>query len=89
MARGERWYQAHRSHAYQRLVQSGSTHGEVSGGVVLLNLGLGSLAWLAQSGRLSIAAAVLAGIVVLTVLYLAIERRRPMYPDTPVRPTLP
>jgi Fuc2NAc and GlcNAc transferase len=80
-ARGERWHQAHRSHAYQRLVQAGSTHAEVTGGVLLVNLGLGVLAWLAQSGRLSVAAAVLAGIVVLTVLYLAIERRRPMFSD--------
>ena len=53
MARGERWYQAHRSHAYQRLVQAGRTHAEVTGGVLLVNLGLGALAWLAQSGRLS------------------------------------
>jgi Fuc2NAc and GlcNAc transferase len=81
VARGERWHQAHRSHAYQRLVQAGSTHAEVSGGVLLVNLGLGTLAWLAQSGRLSVAAAVLAGIVVLTVLYLALERRRPMFSD--------
>jgi Fuc2NAc and GlcNAc transferase len=80
-ARGERWYQAHRSHAYQRLVQAGSTHAAVSGGVVLVNLALGALAWLAQSGRISVAVAVLAGIVVLTVLYLAIERRRPMFSD--------
>ena len=80
-ARGEPWHQAHRSHAYQRLVQAGSTHAEVTGGVLLVNLGLGVLAWLAQSGRLSVAAAVLAGIVVLTVLYLAIERRRPMFSD--------
>lgn len=81
MARGERWLQPHRSHAYQRLVQSGRTHAQVTGGALLVNLVLGLLAWLAQSGRLSVAAAVLAGIVVLTVLYLAIERRRPMFPD--------
>jgi Fuc2NAc and GlcNAc transferase len=87
-ARGERWYQPHRSHAYQRLVQAGSTHGEVSSGVLLVNLVLGALAWLAQSGRLSVAAAVLAGIVVLTVLYLAIERRRPMFSDA-AGPALP
>jgi Fuc2NAc and GlcNAc transferase len=81
MARGEHWYKAHRSHAYQRVVQAGSTHAQVTAGVVLVNLGLGVLARLAQSGRLSIAAAVLTGILVLTVLYLAIERRRPMFSD--------
>jgi hypothetical protein len=56
--------------------------------VLLLNLVLGALAWLAQTGRLSVAAAVLAGIVVLTVLYLVIERRRPMFTDG-ADPTLP
>ena len=79
MARGERWYQAHRSHAYQRLVQAGMTHGRVTALALLVNLGLGLLAWLAQSGRLSTPVATLAGIVALTVVYLAIERIRPMY----------
>jgi Fuc2NAc and GlcNAc transferase len=83
IVRGERWYQAHRSHAYQRLVQAGSSHGRVTALVLLVNLGLGLLAWLGQSGRLSNPAAALAGILVLTVLYLAIERRRPMYAAAP------
>ena len=79
MLRGERWYQAHRSHAYQRLVESGWSHAAVTTTVLLINLGLGALAWLAQSGRISVAAAVVAGTVVLTVLYLAVERRRSMF----------
>lgn len=83
MARGERWYQAHRSHAYQRLVQAGSTHAHVTALVLVVNLGLALLAWLAQSGRLTIAGAALAGTIALTVLYFAIERRRPMYAVTP------
>jgi Fuc2NAc and GlcNAc transferase len=86
MARGERWYQAHRSHAYQRLVQAGSSHAEVTVGVVLVNLALGTICWMALSGRVGVTAAVLAGIIVLTVLYLAIERRRPMFPDQEVEP---
>ncbi len=83
MARGERWYQAHRSHAYQRLVQAGRSHARVTTLAVSVNLGLGALAWLAQQGRLSMSAAALAGTVALTVLYLAIERRRPMYTAAP------
>jgi UDP-N-acetylmuramyl pentapeptide phosphotransferase/UDP-N-acetylglucosamine-1-phosphate transferase len=31
MLRGERWYAAHRSHYYQRLVQRGMSHGQVTG----------------------------------------------------------
>jgi Fuc2NAc and GlcNAc transferase len=88
MARGEHWYRPHRSHAYQRLVQTGRSHAAVTTGVILVNLGLGALAWLARSGRISVVAAVLAGILVLTVLYLAIERRRPMFPRAPAS-TLP
>jgi Fuc2NAc and GlcNAc transferase len=88
MARGERWYEAHRSHAYQRMVQAGSSHARVTRLAMLVTLGLGALAWLAQAGRLSAATAALAGTVVLTVLYLAIERRRPMFAAAP-DPTLP
>ena len=36
--RGERWYTAHRSHAYQRLVQLGYSHRRVSLGVAGLNV---------------------------------------------------
>jgi hypothetical protein len=48
----------------------------------VVNLGLGGLAWLAQSGRISVTVAVVAGTVVLAVLYLAIERRQAMFPGT-------
>ena len=87
MLRGERWYEAHRSHAYQRLVRAGSSHAAVTRLAMLVTLGLGALAWLAQARRLSAATAALAGTVVLTILYLAIERRRPMY--AAADPTLP
>jgi Fuc2NAc and GlcNAc transferase len=87
MAHGERWYQAHRSHAYQRLVQAGLSHAWVTKLVLLVNLALGALAWLAQTRRLSAGAAVLAGTVMLAILYLAIERRRPMHGTAD--PTLP
>lgn len=40
VARGERWYAAHRSHYYQRLVSRGLTHGQVTG----LYAGLGVIA---------------------------------------------
>lgn len=37
--RGERWYNAHCEHAYQRLVQGGFRHRQVTLGIVLINLG--------------------------------------------------
>lgn len=49
MLRGERWYAAHRSHAYQRLVQAGRSHAWVARALALLvlgcNLPLAMTAW--------------------------------------------
>jgi Fuc2NAc and GlcNAc transferase len=39
--RGERWYEAHRTHAYQYAVQAGYNHKQVALAVLGLNLGLG------------------------------------------------
>lgn len=36
--RGERWYTAHRQHAYQRLLDLGFSHGRVLGGYMLVNV---------------------------------------------------
>lgn len=38
VARGERWYTAHRQHAYQRLLSLGWTHGQVLGLYMLINV---------------------------------------------------
>ncbi len=44
--RGERWYSAHRNHAYQRLVQMGMSHGELALSVLFINMVLlWPLAW--------------------------------------------
>jgi len=45
---GERWYNAHRSHAYQRATQAGWSHRAVTTAVVFINVGLGLLAWVGQ-----------------------------------------
>lgn len=45
--RGEKWYNAHRTHAYQRLIQLGFSHARVTSGVLLVNLVLlAPIAWL-------------------------------------------
>ena len=47
MARGERFWQAHREHAYQRLILRGCSHQQVALGCLLLNLMVWPIAWLA------------------------------------------
>jgi Fuc2NAc and GlcNAc transferase len=42
--REERWYEAHRTHAYQYAVQAGFSHKQVTVAVLVLNLGLGIIA---------------------------------------------
>lgn len=44
VAHGERWYDPHRRHAYQRLVQAGWSHAKVTTVVLLLNVVLAALA---------------------------------------------
>ncbi|HEV2146723.1 MAG TPA: glycosyltransferase family 4 protein [Longimicrobiaceae bacterium] len=77
---GERWYDAHRSHAYQRAVQHGWGAAAVTCGVIALNIVLGALAWLAVVEPGWLPPALLAGVVVLGAAYLLVERARPMYP---------
>ncbi|HEU0298440.1 MAG TPA: glycosyltransferase family 4 protein [Longimicrobium sp.] len=75
---GERWHQAHRSHAYQRAVQAGLPHARVSGAVIAINLVLGALAAAAWRRPEWLAPAFAAGVVLLAALYLRVERLNPM-----------
>jgi Fuc2NAc and GlcNAc transferase len=69
MIQGEKWYSAHRSHAYQRLVQRGYTHRKVSVGILLFNLCvLLPLAYLALWNPLL--APALVGITLIICAYL-------------------
>lgn len=42
---GKKWYQAHRSHAYQLAVIRGYTHKQVTLSIILINAALGCLGW--------------------------------------------
>ena len=78
VARGERWYEAHHSHAYQRAVQSGWTHRRTTlsvAGLDLLLAGLAAFAWTRPSAT---GYAVAAAIACVVASYLAVERRRGM-----------
>ncbi|HXT16712.1 MAG TPA: glycosyltransferase family 4 protein [Gemmatimonadaceae bacterium] len=74
---GERWYEAHRSHAYQRMTQSGWSHARTTSAALLTTLVLAGLAWYAQQAPRRLPAALVAGSVILCVLYVLVERRAP------------
>jgi Fuc2NAc and GlcNAc transferase len=78
IARGERWFEAHRSHAYQRAVQSGLSHGTVTGVLLSLNVLLAAIVWWGIRQPRHQAALLLLGFGLLLGVYLLIERRRPM-----------
>lgn len=78
---GERWYAAHRSHAYQRLYRPlGWSHGRILWGVIAVNSMLGSLAlWASAMPEMQLVA--LGGAIgLLGITYALIERVAPMYP---------
>lgn len=65
--RGERWYEAHRSHAYQRAVQAGYSHREVTAAALGLSALLGGIA----AGFLIVPGIVPAALAVTTILLCA------------------
>jgi Fuc2NAc and GlcNAc transferase len=78
MARGERWAAGHRSHAYQRAVQAGWSHRRVTGAVIGLSAGLGVLGSRVMENRALLGPVVGATALGLGVLYLMVERLRPL-----------
>ena len=82
IAHGEKWYHAHHSHAYQRMVQAGRSHAQVSSTVLLINLVLALLAVVAWLRPTFFLIAIGAGAVLLSIIYLTVERIRPMHQPT-------
>jgi Fuc2NAc and GlcNAc transferase len=79
IAHGERWYAAHRSHAYQRAVQSGWSHARVAAGAMVLAGVLGLLgALVALRPELLLPVGGL-GLGLLSACYWWIEKRMPMW----------
>ena len=75
----ERWYEAHRLHAYQRLHQSGWSHRRVVCGLVLINTLLALIAVLCFYWKNLLFLGIVAAFFLLLGVYLYIERRKPMY----------
>ena len=71
----ERWWQAHRSHFYQRAVQSGYSHAQVSLAVLAINLLLAVLASLVVVDMLDANIALLASLIILAPLMFLINSR--------------
>jgi Fuc2NAc and GlcNAc transferase len=80
--RGERWYAAHRSHAYQRAVQCGRSHLRVTSSVLLLDLALCGLASVAWRWRGLSLLALAAAFALVGLVYVVVERQCPMYPSS-------
>lgn len=78
MVRGERWYAAHRTHAYQRAVQAGWPHRRVTLLVLLVNAALGVMAWGAVREPRWLPLHLTSACIMLGVLYWLVERHRPM-----------
>lgn len=79
IAHGERWYHAHHSHAYQRMVQAGRSHAAVSSMILIINLVLAVLAIVAWLRPTFFLISIGAGTLLLSILYLSVERIRPMH----------
>jgi UDP-N-acetylmuramyl pentapeptide phosphotransferase/UDP-N-acetylglucosamine-1-phosphate transferase len=71
VARGERVWQAHRQHFYQRAVQRGFGHAAVTSRVIAANLLLIGCGWAAENGAGWYALAAAAVIVLLLLASLA------------------
>jgi len=77
LARGERVWEAHREHFYQRAVQRGLGHGAVTARVIAANLVLIGCAWAAENGAGLFAVAAAIVVVTLLMVSLASGGRRP------------
>lgn len=76
---GEKWYQAHRSHAYQRLYQAGWSHGRVLLAFIGINLVLSLFALIALFYPDLLLVMLFLSMLVTGLLYWLVERLVPLY----------
>jgi Fuc2NAc and GlcNAc transferase len=76
--RGERWWLAHREHAYQRLVLGGWSHARLLRALVAFNLGVcWPLAWWARNAPATAPLALGVGVVVVTAVWIRVVSTGP------------
>ncbi len=76
---GDKWYQAHRLHAYQRLQLQNWSHSKIIMGVAIVNIVLAVLANFAYNFPQYMLLALLGGGVILAIGYMVVEKTQPMY----------
>ena len=70
----ETWYAAHRSHAYQRFVQMGHSHGKLAAWVFVINVSiLWPIAWIAMNYKTSMLVLAFITVILCAVLWVAIR----------------
>lgn len=82
MLRGERWWTAHRTHAYQRLVTSGWSHARLARAFLALSLGLSALAVAARAWPASAPWLALCAYGSTVTIWAMVLRRNPDRPTT-------
>ena len=75
MIKREKWWQAHRSHFYQRAVQSGFSHAQVSLAVMMMNIILAVLASLLIFDSIDTYTALIVTMAILTLTMFLINSR--------------
>jgi Fuc2NAc and GlcNAc transferase len=75
MIKREKWWQAHRSHFYQRAVQSGFSHAQVSLAVMMMNIILALLASLLIFDAIDTYTALIVTMAILTITMFLINSR--------------
>ena len=75
--RKEKWYLPHKLHAYQRMHQSGMSHGKVSQIYLFVNVVLAAIAYVGFTYQNLLYASLTVAILMLTLLYIKVESFAP------------
>jgi Fuc2NAc and GlcNAc transferase len=77
---GEKWYQAHRLHAYQRLQLMQWSHAKILKLILAINCTLSVLAIVSYYYPQYALVSFLGSFIIVFIYYLVVEKKQPMYP---------
>ncbi|TRY18360.1 glycosyltransferase family 4 protein [Tessaracoccus rhinocerotis] len=72
--KGERWFEPHRGHVYQRLVDGGQSHVKIAVAVALFSLAAGAVGLASAAGIVTVPAAAWVIVLALVAIYLGMPR---------------